>query len=184
MLHGWWTASTAPRAPTADSSHRRCSTSSPLTWVPTCRMMIPPACTSWPPYTLTPRRLGFESRPFLVEPDPILWAFSTTKARRGATAMSGRADTVWPRKAEVEREASMVPGCLDSGGGAGLGGGETQAGAATSCRACVFFWLAAADRWQGASHPRPRAREGLPLVATNLPHCSGDKGARGVARGF
>ena len=34
------------------------------TLVPSCRMMMPPALTGWPPYTFTPRRLDTESRPF------------------------------------------------------------------------------------------------------------------------
>lgn len=33
------------------------------TLVPSWRMMMPPAFTGWPPYTLTPRRLDTESRP-------------------------------------------------------------------------------------------------------------------------
>ena len=40
---------------------------------PRWRTMIEPAVTSVPSYTLTPRRWAFESRPFLVEPPPLVF---------------------------------------------------------------------------------------------------------------
>ncbi len=50
-------------------------------------MMIPPAFTGWPPYTLTPLRFDTESRPFLVDPAPFLCAASIIK---GWGAMRGK----------------------------------------------------------------------------------------------
>src|SRR5262249_32789143 len=52
--------------------------------VPRCRTMTPPARTSCPPYTFTPRRFGFESRPLRLEPCPFLCAMTAsarTKSR-------------------------------------------------------------------------------------------------------
>src|SRR5579862_8839941 len=41
-------------------------------WVPRWRTMIDPAVTVVPSKTLTPRRWAFESRPFRVEPPPLV----------------------------------------------------------------------------------------------------------------
>jgi hypothetical protein len=63
---------------------------------------MPPAFTGWPPSTLQPRLLLCESRPFLVEPEPFLWAASTVKGTRGAALNTGRLHTaLWPRKLEA-----------------------------------------------------------------------------------
>lgn len=67
------------------------------TLVPSCRMMMPPAFTGWPPYTLTPRRLDCESRPFLVLPAPFLCAASMV--RGVATCGSGRRGRMHDRQA-------------------------------------------------------------------------------------
>src|SRR5436305_3602459 len=42
--------------------------------VPRCRTMMEPAGTVWPPNTFTPSILGWESRPFRVEPPPFFCA--------------------------------------------------------------------------------------------------------------
>ena len=52
------------------------------TALPRWRMMMLPVVTGSPPYFLTPRYLGLESRPFLVEPVPFLCAASTEKPKR------------------------------------------------------------------------------------------------------
>ena len=52
------------------------------TALPRWRMMMLPVATGSPPYFLTPRYLGLESRPFLVEPVPFLCAASTEKPKR------------------------------------------------------------------------------------------------------
>ena len=44
--------------------------------VPRWRTMIAPACTAPPSNTFTPRRLDSESRPFLVEPPPLVFDMS------------------------------------------------------------------------------------------------------------
>ena len=43
-------------------------------WVPRWRTRMLPARTNCPSARFTPRRLALESRPFLVEPPPFLWA--------------------------------------------------------------------------------------------------------------
>ena len=58
-----------------------CKTPEHRTVEPSWRTIMPPAFTGWPPYTLTPLDFELESRPFLVEPAPFLWAFSTTSIR-------------------------------------------------------------------------------------------------------
>src|SRR3954452_6585492 len=45
-----------------------------LNFVPRWRTMISPPVTFWPANTLTPRRLGLESRPLRLEPRPFLCA--------------------------------------------------------------------------------------------------------------
>src|SRR3954470_18006249 len=51
--------------------------------VPRWRTMIAPACTAVPSYTFTPRRLASESRPFLVEPPPLVFDMSVELLRLG-----------------------------------------------------------------------------------------------------
>jgi hypothetical protein len=53
-----------------------------------------PVLTTSPPYFFTPGYWGLESRPFLVEPVPFLWAASTLKEKRaGAEVDWGMATT-------------------------------------------------------------------------------------------
>ena len=59
--------------------------------LPRWRMMMLPVTTCSPPYFLTPRYLGLESRPFLVEPVPFLCAASTLKERTGWEVVVGMA---------------------------------------------------------------------------------------------
>lgn len=66
-----------------------------LTVEPTWRTMMPPAFTGCPPYTLTPRRLLSESRPFLVEPAPFLCAASMKHTLRRAGAHGASAARRW-----------------------------------------------------------------------------------------
>lgn len=83
-----------------------------LTMEPTCRMMMPPAFTGWPPKTLTPRLFATESRPFLVEPEPFFWAFSTTRTRLLATGAGAKAQTL--RRAATELPAKVGDNILAS----------------------------------------------------------------------
>lgn len=78
-----------------------------LTVDPSCLTMMAPALIGWPPYCFTPRRLLFESRPFLVEPAPFLCAFSTTSARLGMANTMARL-LVRVRPARALRLASIV----------------------------------------------------------------------------
>src|SRR6185437_8300595 len=48
--------------------------------------MMLPAVTSWPPYTLTPRYFGFESRPLRLEPTPFLCAMTQCSGCSGVDA--------------------------------------------------------------------------------------------------
>jgi hypothetical protein len=74
-----------------------------LTLVPNWRIMMPPAGTGWPPYTLTPLLLLTESLPFFVEPAPFLWAASMVSGV-GATLDAALCWTACPpRKAEFPR---------------------------------------------------------------------------------
>ena len=86
------------------------------TAVPSCRIMMPPARTAWPPHTFTPRRCEFESRPFFVLPPPFLCAasiWSGSGARRckicgaltGCPKNAGRVD---PRPNPANAVSSML----------------------------------------------------------------------------
>ena len=69
-----------------------------LTCVPSCRTMIPPALTGWPPQTFTPRRFETESLPFLVEPPPFLCAASITGEQGAGSLRAGRVLSLVPCK--------------------------------------------------------------------------------------
>lgn len=76
---------------------------------------MPPALTGCPPNTFTPRRFDSESRPFLVEPAPFLWAASidTVVWRTGHT-IARLLLTPCPAKALLRSpDASIVRMCCD-----------------------------------------------------------------------
>jgi len=72
--------------------------------LPLWRMMMLPVDTTSPPYFLTPRYWGLESRPFFVEPVPFLCAASTVNPLAGALVVLGMA-TTRPPETEAWRAA-------------------------------------------------------------------------------
>src|SRR3990172_9475560 len=59
------------------------------TLVPRWRTMIEPDVTAWPSKALLPSRLAWDSRPFLVEPPPLVFDMSALLARGGLGRLLG-----------------------------------------------------------------------------------------------
>src|SRR3954467_6193975 len=70
-------------------------------FVPRWRTMISPPVTTWPAHTLTPRRLGLESRPLRLEPRPFLCAIGRSLLLGAGRALGLAADRRHPDPGEL-----------------------------------------------------------------------------------